>query len=78
VTMERSMQLCRLFYCAQFPKLRLMATGTAMTAHFSVVGQYCVSPMLTMPLLFAALGALLYWTLFGCGGHVEKLEYKRR
>jgi hypothetical protein len=79
VSMDRSMQLSRLFYCFQFPKLRVVATGTSLTAHFSTLGQYCISPMLTMPLLFAALGALLYGTLFGfCGSRAEKLEYKRR
>ena len=80
VTMDRSMQLSRLFYCFQFPRLRLVATGTALTAHFSTLGQYCISPMLTMPLLFGALGALLYWAIFGlcCGTRAEHLEYKRR
>jgi hypothetical protein len=76
VRMERSMQVSRIFYCAQFPKLRLVATGTGMKVHFSVIGPYCISPLLTMPLLFAALGALLYWRIFK--GHVEKLEYKQR
>ncbi len=78
VAMDHSMQLSRLFFCFQFPKLQLVATGTSMTAHFSTVGQYCVSPMLTMPLLFGILGALLYWSLFGCSHHLEKPEHKRR
>jgi hypothetical protein len=60
VTMERSMQVSRLFHCAQFPKLRLVSTSSGMTVHFSVLGPYCISPLLTMPLLFATLGALLY------------------
>ncbi len=65
--MDRGMVLGRLFFCFQLASLRLLVGSDKVTVHLSVTGQYCVSPVLTMPILFGACGMLLFWVLFGCG-----------